>query len=129
MKVSMEPETLKMHTDVAEMKGMLTTTLANQAARMEAQESRIQQMDGELGAINGRVSTAESTIIGLGNAISETKVTIDNNRTESKINHDKDITEVKNAQTGQLAKVMIVVGPIIAIASIALVVIKDIYGG
>lgn len=125
----MEPETLKMHTDVAEMKGMLTTTLANQAARMEAQESRIQQMDGELGKISGRVSATESTIIGLGNTISETKTAIDNNRAESKINHDKDIADVKSAQTGQLGRVMIVVGPMIAIASIALVIVKDIYGG
>lgn len=125
----MEAETLKMHTDVAEMKGMLTTTLANQAARMEAQESRIQQMDGELGVINGRVATVESTVIGLGNAISETKITIDSNRTESKINHDKDIAEVKTNQTGQLGRVMAVIGPIAAFAGLALILVKDIYGG
>lgn len=125
----MEPETLKMHTDVAEMKGMLTTTLANQAARMEAQESRIQQMDSELGIMNGRVSTVEGTVIGLGNAISETKVTIDNNRTESKINHDKDVAEIKKAQTGQLGRIMIVVGPAVAVLALFLSISKDIYGG
>lgn len=125
----MEAQELKMHTDVSEMKGMLTTALANHTARLGAQEGRINTMAAEQGLVAGKVSLLEGTLSGLEKDIVDVKTNVDSNRTESKHNHDKDITELKSNQTGQLGKVMLVVGPIIAIASVLLVIVKDIYGG
>lgn len=126
-----ENNLLKMYQDVAEMKGMLVASLANQSSRLDNQEVRLQKIDGEVGSLTGDVATNKSAINGLGNAISEIKVTIDTNRAELKTNHDKDvaemkasfsseITQVKANQSGQLAKVMMVVTPIVAVLALFL---------
>mgnify|MGYP001000756595 CR=1 FL=1 len=125
----MEETTLKMHTDVSEMKGMLTTALANHTAQLVAQEGRINTIVEAQGVVAGKVSELSGTVSGIEKEIIGVKSNIDTNRTESKHNHDKDITELKAAQAGTLMKVMGVLGPILALSSIALVVIKDIYGG
>lgn len=122
-----DSEELKMHTDVAEMKGMLVTALANHTARLEAQEGRLNTMVAEHNLTAGKVGELAVAVTGINKEIAAVKVNVDANRTESKHTHDKDIAEVKvtiaevkSNQSGQLSKALVIITPIIAVAGFLL---------